>query len=206
MTEWDAAYTHSETAGGNSVHVSTDENTAWDEAKAHSIVTSGNPHAISGADLTLSSSDISDVDATSYKRFIRPGEGWYSAEVYHTTLSSSMKFGSGVTHQWDVTTQVPIDVTAVAAIKLHYYSQSTGNLWLKFQSYLWDTDTLGSYVTTDETDASSAYAGEGIGNALGVVIVPSGAYDGLGSLNEGDIFGFHVTRFGGDENDTFEQD
>jgi hypothetical protein len=36
-TQWDAAYTHSQVAGGNSVHVSTDENTAWDAAYNHSL-------------------------------------------------------------------------------------------------------------------------------------------------------------------------
>ena len=34
-TNWDAAYTHSQIAGGNSVHVSTTENTNWDAAYSH---------------------------------------------------------------------------------------------------------------------------------------------------------------------------
>jgi len=34
---WDAAYTHSQIAGGNSVHVSTTENTRWDAAYTHSV-------------------------------------------------------------------------------------------------------------------------------------------------------------------------
>jgi hypothetical protein len=35
-TEWNTAYTHSQIAGGNSVHVSTTENTNWDTAYTHS--------------------------------------------------------------------------------------------------------------------------------------------------------------------------
>jgi len=35
IANWDAAYTHSQIAGGNSVHVSTTENTQWDAAYAH---------------------------------------------------------------------------------------------------------------------------------------------------------------------------
>ena len=37
QTEWDAAYTHSQIAGGDSVHVSTTENTQWDAAYTHSL-------------------------------------------------------------------------------------------------------------------------------------------------------------------------
>jgi hypothetical protein len=36
QAHWDAAYTHSQIAGGNSVHVSTTENTQWDAAYTHS--------------------------------------------------------------------------------------------------------------------------------------------------------------------------
>ena len=37
QSHWDAAYTHSQIAGGNSVHVSTTENTQWDAAYTHSV-------------------------------------------------------------------------------------------------------------------------------------------------------------------------
>lgn len=56
-TQWDAAYTHSQIAGGNSVHVSGTENTQWDAAYSHSTVTTGNPHSISYTDLAGNPSD-----------------------------------------------------------------------------------------------------------------------------------------------------
>lgn len=38
-SNWDTAYSHSQVAGGNSVHVSTTENTQWDAGYSHSQVT-----------------------------------------------------------------------------------------------------------------------------------------------------------------------
>lgn len=38
---WDTAYTHSQIAGGDSVHVSTTENTNWDSAYTHSQIAGG---------------------------------------------------------------------------------------------------------------------------------------------------------------------
>ena len=55
-TQWDAAYTHSLIAGGDSIHVSTTENTQWDSAYTHSLITSGNPHGVT--DATILFSDI----------------------------------------------------------------------------------------------------------------------------------------------------
>lgn len=57
-TQWNTAYTHSQIAGGNSVHVSTTENTQWDAAYTHSQVTTGNPHSIDLADIGESYASI----------------------------------------------------------------------------------------------------------------------------------------------------
>ncbi len=40
-TQWDTAYTHSQIAGGDSIHVSTTENTQWDTAYTHSQISGG---------------------------------------------------------------------------------------------------------------------------------------------------------------------
>jgi hypothetical protein len=51
-TQWDAAYTHSQIAGGNSVHVSTTENTQWDAAYTHSQIAGGNSVHVSTTENT----------------------------------------------------------------------------------------------------------------------------------------------------------
>jgi len=60
--EWDAAYAHSQIAGGNSVHVSTTENTNWDAAYAH-ISESGASHSYIDQDVT-SGANVSFGDVT----------------------------------------------------------------------------------------------------------------------------------------------
>lgn len=50
-TQWDAAYTHSQIAGGNSVHVSTTENTNWDSAYSH-ISATGASHSYINQNVT----------------------------------------------------------------------------------------------------------------------------------------------------------
>lgn len=56
-SNWDDAYTHSQIAGGNSVHVSTTENTEWDAAYTHSTAVTGNPHAVAYSQLGGNPSD-----------------------------------------------------------------------------------------------------------------------------------------------------
>jgi len=49
IDNWDAGYSHSQIAGGDSVHVSTTENTEWDTAYSHSQ----SAHAPSGAEVNV---------------------------------------------------------------------------------------------------------------------------------------------------------
>ena len=58
------AYDHSQIAGGNSVHVSTTENTNWDTAYSHSQLTSGNPHSVSLAEIGALAIDGSNANTT----------------------------------------------------------------------------------------------------------------------------------------------
>jgi len=51
-TNWNTAYTHSQIAGGDSVHVSTAENTAWDAAYTHSQIAGGNSVHVSTTENT----------------------------------------------------------------------------------------------------------------------------------------------------------
>jgi len=51
-TNWNTAYTHSQIAGGNSVHVSTDENTQWDAAYSHSQIAGGTGVHVSATERT----------------------------------------------------------------------------------------------------------------------------------------------------------
>lgn len=63
------AYTHSQVAGGDSVHVSTTENTNWDAAYTHSGIT-GTPHVTSGEKTTWNAkSDLAlgETSATAYR-------------------------------------------------------------------------------------------------------------------------------------------
>ena len=52
QTEWDAAYTHSQVTGGDSVHVSTAENTQWDTAYTHSQIAGGDSVHVSTTENT----------------------------------------------------------------------------------------------------------------------------------------------------------
>tara|TARA_R110000824_G_scaffold401709_1_gene613841 strand:+ start:3827 stop:5596 length:1770 start_codon:yes stop_codon:yes gene_type:complete len=52
QTEWDAAHTHSQIAGGDSVHVSTTENTQWDTAYTHSQIAGGDSVHVSTTENT----------------------------------------------------------------------------------------------------------------------------------------------------------
>ncbi len=49
---WDSAYTHSQIAGGDSVHVSTTENTQWDSAYTHSQIAGGDSVHVSTTENT----------------------------------------------------------------------------------------------------------------------------------------------------------
>jgi hypothetical protein len=51
-TQWNAAYTHSQIAGGNSVHVSVAENGFWDAAYTHACIAGGTDVHISAAERT----------------------------------------------------------------------------------------------------------------------------------------------------------
>jgi hypothetical protein len=72
-TQWDAAYTHSQIAGGDSVHVSTTENTQWDTAYSHSQVTTGNPHSIGYADISDFNTGVSTYE-TSHSDVVVDGD------------------------------------------------------------------------------------------------------------------------------------
>ena len=89
-THWDTGYTHSQIAGGNSVHVSTTENTNWDTAYTHS---QDNTQAHS--DYLLNSGDDSTTGTLTAKSFVGPISstaisGAWTTPLYHTRPAAAI--------------------------------------------------------------------------------------------------------------------
>jgi len=98
---------------------------------------------------------------------------------------------------------VPFGATSISSIKLISSRISTGNLYLQFFSCKSQTSSIPGSTVTDQTDPYTTYTGTGSDGGVEVFTVPSGAYNGLGSIAEGDMIGVRLTRQGAHANDTY---
>jgi hypothetical protein len=88
--------------------------------------------------------------------------------------------------------KVPAGAASISSIKVFHRRRNTGNLRLLFYSAIWDFDTSGSAKTEDITDTLATYAGGAADSTLGIITVPSGAYNAL-TIEGGDLFVFYRT-------------
>lgn len=142
--------------------------------------------------------------STSKSVYVLPGSGLTNGTVSQTSAIPDLTFPDGVTSYWNTAVMVPAGAVGIDSIKVYYRRQSTGNLFLRFFSAKWDMDNLGSVKVLDETDVFTAYAGGANNGSLGAIVVPPGAYNGLGVINEGDLVGVYMIRDGGGVNDTYD--
>lgn len=100
--------------------------------------------------------------------------------------------------------RVPRAATGISSIKVIYKRDSTGNLYLRFHTSKVDNDASGSSITEDDTDTATTYAGGASDGTTGLITVPSGAYNGLSGVDEGDLLNVMVLRDGTNGSDTYE--
>ena len=156
-SNWNDAYTHSQIAGGDSVHVSTTENTQWDTAYTHSQIATGNPHSLEINDLSdVATAGVTDgqvlayVDSSSSWEPTDAGSG--SGTVTSVGLSLPAEFtvsGSPVTTSGTLT-----GVWANAAQNAVFAGPSTGGAGTPTFRTLVDADMPTSY---DEANWDTAY-------------------------------------------------
>jgi len=141
-TNANTAYTHSQVAGGNSVHVSTTENTQWDAAYTHSGVT-GTPHVTAGEKTAWNAKvDVSNTPTTPTNDRIAIWEDGTTINSHAScTINSSGTLDCLVIKQNGVRldTLSPIDIISPAAGRLAVATNST-------------TITGQANLTTDGTD------------------------------------------------------
>ena len=118
VTQIIAAYTHSQVAGGDSVHVSVAENAAWDAAYAHSLLVAGNPHVVTPTELGLVigtnvqawDAQLDDIAALAYTNgniIVGDGSNWVAESG--ATARTSLGLGTGDSPQF---AQLKIDDTS----------------------------------------------------------------------------------------------
>lgn len=111
-------------------------------------------------------------------------------------------FANSVTDEWTLSAEVPEGADSISSIEVAYRRGNTGNLYLKFSTLHFDF-TVGDSRTDDTSDTASTYAGGAADATLGIITVPSGAYDGI-TVTEDDIISLEIERQAGDANDTYE--
>ncbi len=104
-TQWDAGYTHSQIAGGDSVHVSVTENTNWDSAYSHISLTN-NPHSVDATDILPSQGTHSGKFLTTNGTVLSwaVGGGSVAGSDTHVQFNNSGAFGGSANFTWDDST------------------------------------------------------------------------------------------------------
>ncbi len=139
------------------------------------------------------------------KIFVPAGTG----KVTGATLNTHSRFPAyylrdAQLDEWYLTVKVPAGATSISAIKLLYARGHTGNLFMQFLLSHFDY-TSGDSVVTDGDAAEAAYAGGANDNTLGLITVPSAAYNGF-TIGEDDIIGLNIFRNASDATDTYTAD
>lgn len=114
------------------------------------------------------------------------------------------QFADGAQGRALVNVQVPSGATSISSIKIWYQDSTASalNLYLEFETAAFNTDTLGSAVSSDTNGGVAAYASQGTAGVIASVTVPSGAYNAH-SVDAGDIVTMRINREGGNANDTY---
>ncbi|HEY4611420.1 MAG TPA: hypothetical protein VII11_00375 [Bacteroidota bacterium] len=101
--------------------------------------------------------------------------------------------------------QVPKYFGSIASIKLYYKRQHAGDLYLRFKTSHIDVSNPPASTVVD-SGSYTAYAGGGSDGKVASVTVPSSAYDGLTSIDAGDVLAIKIERDAADATDTYEAD
>ena len=112
-------------------------------------------------------------------------------------------FTDGASEEWQCSFIVPRGMTSISSMAVFFLSDSTGNVFLELRTaHL----LLGDSVVreTDTTEAAAAFSGGTSGDIEGIT-VPAGAFNGLGSIQEGDIINLGMQRQGASGSDTYNQ-
>lgn len=112
-------------------------------------------------------------------------------------------FTDGVGGILDVNIKVPAGATSISSIKVLYFQQSTGNVFMKFYTCKDPVSTLPSTTVFDQTDTDTAYTGAANDQKVGAFTVPTTAYNALGSVAANDLVGIRISRNGASASDTY---
>ncbi len=160
-------------------------------------MTAANNNTKKWVDITFSGGSSLVIDALA-------GTGVYDAIIQRNGEGVvEMTFEDGVTEFWDCQVTVPKGATSISSIKVLYQRKSTGNVYLQFFTAKSVASVTPGASVADQTDTPTTYTSSGSDGKVDFFTVPAGAYDGLGSVSEGDIVGIETSRIAGNAADTY---
>lgn len=115
------------------------------------------------------------------------------------------KFADGSSIYKVAACRVPVGYTSISGIKVYHRNgyAATRNLYLKFET---TRLKLGADRTNDGTDSLTTYSAGTTAGEMSSVTVPSGAFDGIGTIAAGEYIGIIITRDSSSGNDTYNDD
>lgn len=133
-----------------------------------------------------------------------PGEGINTALLSRNNeAETTIAFEDAQTEYWDMRVTVPTGATSISSIKVFYVRGGTGNVYARFYTSKSVAAGLPTALVTDQTDTYTAYAGSGSDGGMDSFTVPASAYNGIGSVTAGDLFGLEIVRDATSVNDTY---
>lgn len=159
-----------------------------------------------GSGLTLSGTTLNAVATNDVVLFISPIDAGslMSANVAYYDVAHSVV--AGMADNFDsslrMNFEVPAGATGISSIKLVYGRDNTGDARLRFRTGYVEA-TAGFSGQTDTSDSYTQYAGGASDGSIGMITVPSGAYDALSGIESNGKLMLRIDREGGHASDTY---